>query len=420
MIASKLLSSTGAPRKPPTFVSSSVARYAVAVNTVTAPTSIQDGDLLIAVGFNSTANSKVTVPSGFNLIYLDNSVENTAFIAVKTASSESGNYSFTWTVADNNAVAMLVYRDATRVNTVGVISRSTATTATAGGITPSYLGRLCAVFANEDDNVVIGSVPSDMTARVSYLGAAGVKPGAFLLYDKEQSIFPSGNKSVTFSVSNAPVTVGLLFQVTNEPDLAPEFVSYASTQSTVVGQTLTVSKPAGTVSGDLMLAVMSAGGTGSGSWTGDTGWTEIADEGSLPNLRLAYKMAGGSEPSSYTFTCAEPNNLTTGCILTYRYASYDTIGAFTTSSDPLNLPSISPSRSQSVLVACGAVNAASLTLTTPDGMIPRVTDSDIYRTSYRVFDQIVQSGYIGARYIGLGSGSASAGVLVSLKPSRSF
>jgi len=420
MIASKLLSSTGALRKPPAFVSSSVARYATLTNTVTAPAGIQNGDLLVAVGFNLFSGSTVSVPAGFNLVYLENSTGNTMFIAVKSAASESGDYSFTWSATNSNAVSILVYRDATRVNTVGAISRATSNTVTASSINPSYSGRLCAVFANEDDNVVVGSFPTDMTNRVSYIGSTGVRPGAFLIYDKYQAASSSGNKTLTFSVSNGPITAGLLFQITNEPYLAPEFVSYASTQSTVVGQTLTVSKPSGTISGDLMLAVMSAGGTGSGSWTGDTGWTEIADEGSLPNLRLAYKMAGESEPSIYTFTCAEPNNLTTGCILTYRYASYDTVGVFVTNSDPLNLASITPSKSQSALIACGTVNEISLTLVAPTSMTPRVTDSDTRTTSYRVFDQIVQSGYIGARYIGLGSGSASAGILVSIKPSRSF
>jgi hypothetical protein len=64
-----------------------------------------------------------------------------------------------------------------------------------------------------------------------------------------------------------------------------------------------VNKPAGTVSGDVMVAFVGAIGT-SVTFTAPSGWTLLAAETSNTNINFSvyYKVAGGSEPSSYTWT----------------------------------------------------------------------------------------------------------------------
>ena len=170
-----------------------------------------------------------------------------------------------------------------------------------------------------------------------------------------------------------------------------------------------------------MVAVMATnatGGNASQPWTGDTGWVEIFDQQSAPDLRIAYKIAA-SEGSSYTFTFGASVFLA-GTILTYRYAAYDTIGTFTSSANPLILPSISPSESQSILIAAGARNAASITLGTPTDMTARVTDSDGTSPSYIVCDQTVAKGPTGTRSMSTGSTSSVAGIMLAIKPTRSL
>jgi hypothetical protein len=193
----------------------------------------------------------------------------------------------------------------------------------------------------------------------------------------------------------------------------PEFVASARTQNSLSIPMLTINKPAGTVEGDLMVAVMAAGG--GATWTGDTGWTELADQGVTPSLRIAYKVASASEPSSYTFLASNVLRLS-GCILTYRYAVYDTIGSFTSGTDPLILPSVSPSENQSILIAAGARDTPWITLGTPTGMTARVTDNDGDAPSYIVCDQIVAKGPTGTRSMSTGSTSNVAGIMLVIKP----
>lgn len=398
-----------------TFVSSSTTRSTAAGNTVTAPASIADGDLLVAVGFSNSNGLTVTPPAGFSVIMLDGTSANTVFIAVKTASGETGSYTFTWSTTTTSVVSVLVYDRATYVNTIGAITRATSATGTAASITPTYAGTAVAVFGHEG-SVSISTPPSGLSQRA----AATAATGCLAVYDlADQSAAATGAQSLVWSASGS--VASLQFFITNEPNVAPEFVASASTQTNTQVTTLTINKPTGTVEGDLMVAVMARDGASGQTWTGDTSWTEVADQTSAtPSLRIAYKVAGASEGSSYTFTVSSSGTLS-GAILTYRYAAYDTIaGAFTTGANPLVLTSISPTQSQSTLLACGARRAASITLGTPTSMTARVTDSDSTSPSYIVCDQNVAKGPSGTRSMSTGSTADVAGIMLSIKPTRSL
>jgi hypothetical protein len=64
-----------------------------------------------------------------------------------------------------------------------------------------------------------------------------------------------------------------------------------------------VTKPAGTVSGDVLVAFIGAIGT-TVTFTPPSGWTLLAAETSNANINYSvyYKVAGGSEPANYTWT----------------------------------------------------------------------------------------------------------------------
>lgn len=105
----------------------------------------------------------------------------------------------------------------------------------------------------------------------------------------------------------------------------PEITFVASSTASTNGASITVDKPTGTQSGDIMIAVM--GGDIDATWTGDTDWTEVGELGAaLPGMRVAYKVAGGSEGSTYTFTPSKSDDMA-AAILTYRNATYDTATA---------------------------------------------------------------------------------------------
>lgn len=406
---------TGAGTLPtPTFVSSSSnsGNNTTSV-TVTAPTGIQNGDLLVALTYTNSA-SAITAPTGFAQLSNEQAANPFIVLSVKTAGSESGNYTFTSSVSANFTACMLVYRNATQVNTIGAIGRVTSATATATTITPTYTGVLLAAFTSSNGGATVTTPPSGMTQRAAISGPPNVS-----IYDLSgQSATATGNKTLVWSPS-ATVS-GVLLQVTNELPVAPEFIANATAQSTSGANSLTINKPTGTQEGDLMVLTASVGGN-SPNMSSPSGWTTVADASETnPCTIIAYKVAGASEPSSYTVTTNKSQSMG-GAIVVYRYAAYDTIAeAFNTTANPLVLTSISPSMSQSMLIAIAARSASGVTLTTPTSMTAKVVDADATGPSYIVCDQKVAKGPTGTRTTTVGSTSNVAGILLAIKPTRSL
>jgi hypothetical protein len=218
----------------------------------------------------------------------------------------------------------------------------------------------------------------------------------------------SGTNSTSFSW--AAVTLALR---PNYRGSTPTFLASATGASNAAfNALLTINKPAGTAEGDLMVAMMSS--TGTKTWTGDTGWTEVADQGAIPSLRVAYKIAGASEPANYTFTMSSNGNDRSGAILTYRNAAYDVVGAFASGTDPLVIPSVTASKIFSRLLAIGTRAAGGITLGTPTDMTAVLTNAGT-SISYIVCDQLVQDGATGTRSMSTGSATGVSGILLVLK-----
>lgn len=194
------------------------------------------------------------------------------------------------------------------------------------------------------------------------------------------------------------------------------FVASSKQINTVAGATLTIPKPEGTIDGDLMIAVVAANTAGT-TWTGDTGWTELYDQGTNPRLRIAYKIATVSEGASYTFTQAVATGILGGTILTYRNSIFDVIGSGATSSgsNPITAPSVSVAGG--VLLACYAQSGTTTTaFTTPSGMTPVV--NNLTGPNFAVFSESRVAGATGTRSsTPSGSAAPSAGILLSIKPS---
>lgn len=102
---------------------------------------------------------------------------------------------------------------------------------------------------------------------------------------------------------------------------APTFL----TKATVNG-TATFDRPPGTVSGDFLLALATIDWNASGSVSTPSGWTLIGSSRALASsghqIWAFYKVAGGSEPTTYTFTGASSGEI-------QRWAGVD-------ASDPIN------------------------------------------------------------------------------------
>lgn len=190
------------------------------------------------------------------------------------------------------------------------------------------------------------------------------------------------------------------------------FVASASAYNTVDSTTLDISKPTGVVSGDILIAFVACNtGTGSGAWTMPSGWTEVLDESSGTRVGIAYKVAGGSEPSTYTFTQALTNKRLGGVIVAYTGLSYQSIG--TNSYPSQTALSITTTGSYSLLIGAFADTNSNKALTAPFGMTSAgYTYNTSNGPSLLLAHQVVQSGATGSRTTTGGADTSS--VLLAL------
>ncbi len=182
---------------------------------------------------------------------------------------------------------------------------------------------------------------------------------------------------------------------------------------------VTINKPAGVVSGDLLVAVMT-GTQADFTWTGDTGWTEVYDQGVKPNIRVAYKAVTGSEGASFTFTASVAAELV-GQILAFRAASYDQIGSAVTrtGNGALAMPGITAVEGL-IIAAAGTAEDVTTTYSVPSSMT-LVAKSKIENTGASVVTwyQFVGPGATGDKTSTIstvGAGDPSAGLLIGIKP----
>lgn len=191
------------------------------------------------------------------------------------------------------------------------------------------------------------------------------------------------------------------------------FVASAVKQNTANATTLVITKPTGTVDGDIMIAFMGLL-NGVGTWTPPAGWTKLSDTSSSS---MAYKVASG-EGANYTFT-DDVSDLLSGVIVTYRYAAYDgSVSANYSLSNPIVATTITATVNSSLLIAAYLANSTGQTFSAPSGMLVLVSDSDAtYAPSWAVFTQGINAGATGSRSSTV-SPSLAVGTfaMIALKP----
>jgi hypothetical protein len=173
-----------------------------------------------------------------------------------------------------------------------------------------------------------------------------------------------------------------------------EVVATTTFYSTAITSALTMTKPTGTATGNLMVAWLTKSG-GSDTYAQPTGWTELIDIGTLNNsFMLAYKVANGSEPADYTWTTTGTSfNNKAGNIITFANATYDS-SAGASSNTTTTAPSRTASFNNSWLLLIGRSLVGSATITF-SGATTIVSDSDANNPSSVVQYIAVNAGSTG-------------------------
>lgn len=178
-----------------------------ATNALPAPGTISDGNRLLAILVSDNSSRTIsTGPSGFNLVYSDGSGGVAYYVYEKTASSESGSYSFLWNGISNNTGVILCYENAND-EAPGTAGVATSTTATAPSITPSAEGVLLQIFATRQARTV--ATPPSGTQRAVYTANG---PSLAIYEITPQLPSPTGDKTLVWSSSSD--VMGHLIQLT--------------------------------------------------------------------------------------------------------------------------------------------------------------------------------------------------------------
>ena len=188
-----------------------------------------------------------------------------------------------------------------------------------------------------------------------------------------------GSYTVSLTVSNSvgSDTATAVDQITvNAPaPIARQGIS--TTVNTTATTSVTIAKPSGTVAGDMLVSCLASNGTKVSSTGVPAGWTQIAAvlQGTSTRAFGYYKVAGASEPASYTWTL-NASVANSGGIARYSGVSATTPvdgtpqSASGTAATSGTVPGITTSAANAMLVGCMSIDSssASVTITPPTGM----------------------------------------------------
>ena len=142
---------------------------------------------------------------------------------------------------------------------------------------------------------------------------------------------------------------------------ATELVGFTQVRNNPTSGGNTLTQSADILPGDLLVTVISGGDiyTETGQFyntptvTGVGPWTEVLDQGVLPNLYVAYKTAVSADASYDQYWSWEGTQKTVITCLVFRNAEWDTIGTVGTgvSTDPVTAGAISTSAPNSRIIA---------------------------------------------------------------------
>jgi PKD repeat protein len=210
----------------------------------------------------------------------------------------------------------------------------------------------------------------------------------------------------TVDTSTPPSSTGIVRQSTS------------TVVNTTAGTTVTVAAPSGTASGDVLVSCLAL--NGSTVKTAPAGWSAIVGVTSVSNPRVYgyYKVAGASEPTSYSWTLA--SSVANGAGIARYSGASGPDGAAAQASGASGttgtVPGVTTTTAGAMVVGCMGVNSSSATSTiTPPSGMTQAWDLGGKRHEYADGLQSA-AGATGNRSWTFNASRAWAGWLVALRP----
>jgi hypothetical protein len=198
---------------------------------------------------------------------------------------------------------------------------------------------------------------------------------------------------------------------TNNTINTPTVVSFSSLSG--LTSTIVAPKPTGTTTGDLMIVMfMDSVTTATPSLAG---WTlGINSNGSS----MLYKVAGASEPTSYTFTFTGTTGTKKGTIATFRHAAYNSISTMSSGTTTVVAPAATVAMNNSMALAVITSNSSnSQGATTPTNYTILDANGALAVCAIYTFTAQVQPSSTGTASSTFGvAGKTGFGYIVDLSP----
>ena len=213
------------------------------------------------------------------------------------------------------------------------------------------------------------------------------------------------------------------------PAQVPSVRAQSTGTSNGPATTLTLPKPAGTVSGDLLLAFAANMNGQNRNMAAPAGWTAVPNtevfNGTGVRTHAWYRFAGPSEPSSFGFTMTGGSgyDMSGGIAAITGVATAGPINASAAqqngaASTFITAPSVTTTVANTLLLFGGACNVA-ITYTPPVGMIERwdIASSGSFKVATELATQALPTaGATGTRRATASGNCSSAGVDIALAP----
>ncbi|MCI0401405.1 MAG: DUF2341 domain-containing protein [Gammaproteobacteria bacterium] len=268
---------------------------ATAISTITI-TDQSSANSCYQSSITASNDLRIRIPSTFNMTW--DSADTTATIgggaAAKvsgTVSYEDGNKTLVLDVTTNFAAGDSI--------TVAGLSFNNFTAASNADNLELEVGNDNAVAALDDKTVTV--------KLAANFRSIGINSG--ILYQIGTATINAGGSTVTFAGATLPTNIGLGDKLVIG-DIPPNITLRNKTNTSPTSTTLSVAgtKPTGTVQGDLMIATAVHDGGNTNGISAPAGWIRLQPAGAPPygaedmRTHTWYKVAGASEPSTYTFT----------------------------------------------------------------------------------------------------------------------
>jgi hypothetical protein len=387
------------------------------------PSGTVEGDVIIAgLAIKGGGNTSITtVPSGWSLLDQKRDtgsgtthITQVVYYKVATA-GESGPYQ--WQFTSNKASGVII--SITNVDSnnpidtsLGQVNASSATVTAPSITTANANEQLVGIFGTSTGTnqalLFTGSTMDTFSAQsMSTGGGAGSRTGSGLGSSLQAAAGSTGTKTAT--ADTAAVNIGHLIAIKPSP-----------------ANSLSLPKPTGTVQNDVMIAAITIRGGSGVTITAPNGWTSIQNTNTAGNeikTQSWYKVASGSEGSSYTWTWTGAR-AASGVVASYSGVDpntpIDTSGSQANSSATTHTaPSITPTNGSNYLVVIyGISNSYPISSTSPltdRGYSASSGSSNL--TATRIADeQLRHTGATGSRIVTTTLGAASVGQQVALLP----